>query len=172
MLWGAGVRAGLYPLSDTEVYWFTTANTPKVWWLRCGAAGVVFRGLNLVRILQLTWMERSFSAEETSCVFMLAYLTYLHIPMPMSRRLSDPTSCRAAALRCCCRHCLHLPNLAMISPTPILQGSQLSEPEACRADALASVANWSPEIRDAIQNTPLDRITRSRITDRCMAQPS
>ncbi len=30
MLWGAGVRAGLYPLSDTEVYWFTTANAPEV----------------------------------------------------------------------------------------------------------------------------------------------
>ncbi|CAK0760239.1 hypothetical protein CVIRNUC_002755 [Coccomyxa viridis] len=26
MLWGKGVRAGLYPLSDTEAYWFTTKN--------------------------------------------------------------------------------------------------------------------------------------------------
>lgn len=30
MLWGAGVRAGLYPLSNTDVYWFTTANAPEV----------------------------------------------------------------------------------------------------------------------------------------------
>ncbi|BDA48885.1 Monooxygenase 2 [Coccomyxa sp. Obi] len=27
MLWGSGVRAGLYPLSATEVYWFTTYNS-------------------------------------------------------------------------------------------------------------------------------------------------
>lgn len=30
MLWGQGVRAGLYPLSDTEAYWFTTKNCPSV----------------------------------------------------------------------------------------------------------------------------------------------
>ena len=30
MLWGKGVRAGLYPLSDTEAYWFTTKNCPAV----------------------------------------------------------------------------------------------------------------------------------------------
>ena len=30
MLWGKGVRAGLYPLSDTEAYWFTTKNCPSV----------------------------------------------------------------------------------------------------------------------------------------------
>ena len=30
MLWGAGARAGLYPLSATEAYWFTTANAPAV----------------------------------------------------------------------------------------------------------------------------------------------
>lgn len=30
MLWGAGVRAGMYPLSSTEAYWFTTANSPEV----------------------------------------------------------------------------------------------------------------------------------------------
>lgn len=31
MLWGSGVRAGLYPLSPTEAYWFTTANCSSVW---------------------------------------------------------------------------------------------------------------------------------------------
>ena len=30
MLWGRGVRAGLYPLSDTEAYWFTTKNCSSV----------------------------------------------------------------------------------------------------------------------------------------------
>ncbi len=30
MLWGVGARAGLYPLSATEAYWFTTANAPAV----------------------------------------------------------------------------------------------------------------------------------------------
>ena len=30
MLWGKGVRAGLYPLSDTEAYWFTTKNCSSV----------------------------------------------------------------------------------------------------------------------------------------------
>ncbi len=30
MLWGSGVRAGLYPLSATEAYWFTTYNSGSV----------------------------------------------------------------------------------------------------------------------------------------------
>lgn len=30
MLWGSGVRAGLYPLSATEAYWFTTLNCNSV----------------------------------------------------------------------------------------------------------------------------------------------
>lgn len=30
MLWGKGVRAGIYPLSDSEAYWFTTKNCPAV----------------------------------------------------------------------------------------------------------------------------------------------
>ena len=30
MLWGKGVRAGIYPLSDSEAYWFTTKNCPVV----------------------------------------------------------------------------------------------------------------------------------------------
>jgi hypothetical protein len=30
MLWGRGVRAGLYPLSPTEAYWFTTNNCNQV----------------------------------------------------------------------------------------------------------------------------------------------
>lgn len=28
--WGAGVRAGMYPISDTELYWFTVFNAPEV----------------------------------------------------------------------------------------------------------------------------------------------
>ena len=28
--WGQGVRAGMYPLSDTELYWFTVFNASKV----------------------------------------------------------------------------------------------------------------------------------------------
>ncbi|KAL3131346.1 hypothetical protein ABBQ38_000632 [Trebouxia sp. C0009 RCD-2024] len=27
--WGAGVRAGMYPISDTELYWFTVFNAPE-----------------------------------------------------------------------------------------------------------------------------------------------
>lgn len=27
-MWGTGVRAGTYPVSDTQVYWFTCANAP------------------------------------------------------------------------------------------------------------------------------------------------
>lgn len=30
MLWGSGVRAGLYPLSALEAYWFTTYNSGPV----------------------------------------------------------------------------------------------------------------------------------------------
>lgn len=30
MLWGKGVRAGIYPLSDNEAYWFTTKNCSAV----------------------------------------------------------------------------------------------------------------------------------------------
>ena len=30
VLWGKGVRAGIYPLSDSEAYWFTTKNCPLV----------------------------------------------------------------------------------------------------------------------------------------------
>ncbi len=33
MLWGKGVRAGLYPLSDTEAYWFITKNCSSVGFL-------------------------------------------------------------------------------------------------------------------------------------------
>lgn len=28
--WGRGVRAGMYPISDTELYWFTVFNAPEV----------------------------------------------------------------------------------------------------------------------------------------------
>lgn len=28
--WGRGVRAGMYPISDTELYWFTVFNAPQV----------------------------------------------------------------------------------------------------------------------------------------------
>lgn len=28
--WGQGVRSGMYPLSKTELYWFTCFNAPKV----------------------------------------------------------------------------------------------------------------------------------------------
>ena len=28
--WGAGVRCGMYPISDTELYWFTVFNAPEV----------------------------------------------------------------------------------------------------------------------------------------------
>ncbi len=28
--WGQGVRAGMYPISDTELYWFTVFNAPEV----------------------------------------------------------------------------------------------------------------------------------------------
>lgn len=33
--WGAGVRAGMYPISDTELYWFTVFNAPEVPLLKC-----------------------------------------------------------------------------------------------------------------------------------------
>ena len=39
MLWGAGVRAGIYPLSDTEAYWFTTLNTSEVGILPTASTG-------------------------------------------------------------------------------------------------------------------------------------
>jgi hypothetical protein len=35
-LWGAGVRAGMYPLSESEVYWFTCFNAPEVTWGHAG----------------------------------------------------------------------------------------------------------------------------------------
>lgn len=28
--WGAGLRAGMYPISDTELYWFTVFNALEV----------------------------------------------------------------------------------------------------------------------------------------------
>jgi 2-polyprenyl-6-methoxyphenol hydroxylase-like FAD-dependent oxidoreductase len=28
-IWGAGVRAGTYPMNETDVYWFTTFNSPE-----------------------------------------------------------------------------------------------------------------------------------------------
>lgn len=28
--WGKGVRSGMYPISDTELYWFTVFNAPEV----------------------------------------------------------------------------------------------------------------------------------------------
>ena len=28
--WGAGVRCGMYPISETELYWFTVFNAPEV----------------------------------------------------------------------------------------------------------------------------------------------
>ena len=28
--WGQGVRSGMYPISETELYWFTVFNAPKV----------------------------------------------------------------------------------------------------------------------------------------------
>ncbi|CAL5223561.1 g6095 [Coccomyxa viridis] len=74
MLWGNGVRAGIYPLSDSEAYWFTTKNCP---------------------------------ADE-----------------------------------------------------------RITDPEECRRDCLESVRGFSHEIIGAIESTPLERITRSRIADR------
>lgn len=47
-----------------------------------------------------------------------------------------------------------------------LQEERISDPEECRRDCLETVRGWSSEITGAIENTPLERITRSRIADR------
>ena len=36
--WGTGVRAGMYPISDTELYWFTVFNAPEVQQHLCSAS--------------------------------------------------------------------------------------------------------------------------------------
>ena len=47
-----------------------------------------------------------------------------------------------------------------------LQEERISDPEECRRDCLETVRGWSSEITGAIETTPLERITRSRIADR------
>jgi hypothetical protein len=53
----------------------------------------------------------------------------------------------------------------------LVQDVVITDPEECRADALSTVAGWTDDIIEAIRNTPADRITRSRIADRCRISP-
>ena len=45
----------------------------------------------------------------------------------------------------------------------------MTDLEECRRDCLETVRGWSREITGAIESTPLERITRSRIADRSAA---
>ena len=50
-----------------------------------------------------------------------------------------------------------------------MQEERVTDPKECRRDCLETVQGWSSEITYAIKSTPLERITRSRIADRCAA---
>ena len=52
-----------------------------------------------------------------------------------------------------------------------MQDERITDPEECRRDCLESVRGWSSEITRAIESTPLERITRSKIVDRLSATP-
>lgn len=50
------------------------------------------------------------------------------------------------------------------------QDERVTDPEECRRDCLETVRGWSSEITQAIESTPLERITRSRVADRYAAR--
>lgn len=150
-VWGEGVRAGMYPISDTEVYWFTCFNAPS----QNGPASPEVshhpsQAIPITRLIQLP----------KACRIDLQMQLVQHVVRPGSlyRSWQYPSQVSVAT------------SLAVAKQwrrgASVAAGAFRVQVQEQKREALESVSGWPFGVPEAVSATAASVISRGRLGDR------